>query len=172
MFIEPSRITNLKKTFKIVLKELDLNVMSDLINEKINYIITTTLVIIEKILHITILGIVVYLCVGELFAMYNNSSIGVSSIMLIFIYLEIIQMIQIYFDSGKIPVRYPLYICMFNLARIISFESLDSIDALNHSIAILMVGLALLALAGRKFIRNKDIAIPRLTDKQIVGNPS
>ncbi len=73
-------------------------------------------------------------------------------------------MIQIYFESGKIPVRYPLYICMFNLARIISFESLDSSDALNHSIAILMVGLALLALAGRKYIRDKEIGMPKISD--------
>ena len=73
-------------------------------------------------------------------------------------------MIQIYFESGKIPVRYPLYICMFNLARIISFESLDSADALNHSIAILMVGLALLALAGRKYIRDIEISIPKISD--------
>lgn len=73
-------------------------------------------------------------------------------------------MIQIYFESGKIPVRYPLYICMFNLARIISFESLDSADALNHSIAILMVGLALLALAGRKYIRDIEISIPKVSD--------
>ena len=73
-------------------------------------------------------------------------------------------MIQIYFDSGKIPVRYPLYICMFNLARIISFESLNSSDALNHSIAILMVGLALLALAGRKFIRDAKLKIPKISD--------
>ena len=73
-------------------------------------------------------------------------------------------MIQIYFESGKIPVRYPLYICMFNLARIISFESLDSSDALNHSIAILMVGLALLALAGRKYIRDKEIIMPKISD--------
>ena len=73
-------------------------------------------------------------------------------------------MIQIYFDSGKIPVRYPLYICMFNLARIISFEDLNSTDALNHSIAILMVGLALLALAGRKYIRDLEIKIPRISD--------
>ena len=92
------------------------------------------------------------------------NTIGVSSIMLIFIYLEIIQMIQIYFQSGKIPVRYPLYICMFNLARIISFESLDSVDALNHSIAILMVGLALLALAGRKYIRDADITLPKISN--------
>ena len=130
----------------------------------INTLIKNILVVIEKVLHLTILAIVVFLCAKELFLMFLDGTVGVSSIMLIFIYLEIIQMIQIYFDSGKIPVRYPLYICMFNLARIISFEDLNSTDALNHSIAILMVGLALLALAGRKYIRDKDIKIPRITD--------
>ena len=130
----------------------------------INTLIKNILVVIEKVLHLTILAIVVFLCAKELFLMFLDGTVGVSSIMLIFIYLEIIQMIQIYFDSGKIPVRYPLYICMFNLARIISFENLNSTDALNHSIAILMVGLALLALAGRKYIRDKDIKIPRITD--------
>ena len=130
----------------------------------INTLIKNILVVIEKVLHLTILAIVVYLCAKELFLMFLDGTVGVSSIMLIFIYLEIIQMIQIYFDSGKIPVRYPLYICMFNLARIISFENLNSTDALNHSIAILMVGLALLALAGRKYIRDRDIKIPRIRD--------
>ena len=130
----------------------------------INTLIKNILIVIEKVLHLTILIIVVFLCAKELFLMFLDGTVGVSSIMLIFIYLEIIQMIQIYFDSGKIPVRYPLYICMFNLARIISFENLNSTDALNHSIAILMVGLALLALAGRKYIRDKDIKIPRITD--------
>ena len=130
----------------------------------INSLIKTTLVLIEKVLHLTILAIVVFLCAKELIEMFLDGTVGVSSIMLIFIYLEIIQMIQIYFDSGKIPVRYPLYICMFNLARIISFEDLNSNDALNLSIAILMVGLALLALAGRKYIRDKNIKIPRIND--------
>ena len=132
--------------------------------KKINILVKNFLVIIEKLLHLMILCIVVYLCGKEIFQMFLDGSVGVSSIMLIFIYLEIIQMIQIYFDSGKIPVRYPLYICMFNLARIISFESLDSSDALNHSIAILMVGLALLALAGRKYIRDKEISMPKISD--------
>ena len=130
----------------------------------INTLIKSTLVVIEKTLHLTILVIVVYLCAKELIMMFLDGSVGVSSIMLIFIYLEIIQMIQIYFDSGKIPVRYPLYICMFNLARIISFEDLNSADALNHSIAILMVGLALLALAGRKYLRDTNINLPRISD--------
>ena len=130
----------------------------------INSLIKNILVIIEKVLHLTILAIVVFLCGKELIEMFLDGTVGVSSIMLIFIYLEIIQMIQIYFDSGKIPVRYPLYICMFNLARIISFEDLNSVDALYLSIAILMVGLALLALAGRKYIRDKNIKIPRIKD--------
>ena len=130
----------------------------------INTLIKNILVVIEKTLHLTILAIVVYLCAKELIMMFLDGSVGVSSIMLIFIYLEIIQMIQIYFDSGKIPVRYPLYICMFNLARIISFEDLNSADALNHSIAILMVGLALLALAGRKYLRDTNINLPRISD--------
>ena len=132
--------------------------------KKINFLVKNFLVIIEKLLHLMILCIVIYLCGREVFQMFLDGSVGVSSIMLIFIYLEIIQMIQIYFESGKIPVRYPLYICMFNLARIISFESLDSSDALNHSIAILMVGLALLALAGRKYIRDKEISMPKISD--------
>ena len=132
--------------------------------KKVNNLVKSILVIIEKVLHLAILFIVVYLCGREVFQMFLQGTVGVSSIMLIFIYLEIIQMIQIYFDSGKIPVRYPLYICMFNLARIISFESLDSEDALNHSIAILMVGLALLALAGRKYIRDVNFKLPRISE--------
>lgn len=137
--------------------------------KKINNVINLILTFIEKSLHLAILVIVVYLCGQQLYEMFFNDALGVSSVMLIFIYLEIIQMIQIYFESGKIPVRYPLYICMFNLARIISFEDLKSEDALNHSIAILMVGLSLLALAGRKYIRDRDLNLPRISDLKSRG---
>ena len=115
--------------------------------------LTNILVIVEKSLHITILFIVLYLCAYEIYDMYANSTISVASVMLLFIYLELIQMIQIYFTSGKIPVRYPLYISMFSIARIISFENITGPDSLYYSGAILMVGLALLALAGRRYIR-------------------
>ena len=115
--------------------------------------LTNILVVVEKSLHITILFIVLYLCAFEIYGMYAISTISVASVMLLFIYLELIQMIQIYFTSGKIPVRYPLYISMFSIARIISFENITGPDSLYYSGAILMVGLALLALAGRRYIR-------------------
>lgn len=111
------------------------------------------LVVVEKTLHITILFIVLYLCASEIYNMYGMKRVSVASVMLLFIYLELIQMIQIYFSSGKIPVRYPLYISMFSIARIISFENITGSDALYYSGAILMVGLSLLALAGRRYIR-------------------
>ena len=121
--------------------------------DKLDKRLTELLIILEKALHITILFIVLYLCAFEVYSMYVNSTISVASVMLLFIYLELIQMIQIYFASGKIPVRYPLYISMFSIARIISFEHIKGSDALYYSGAILMVGLALLALAGRRYIR-------------------
>ena len=92
--------------------------------DKLDKRLTDLLIIVEKTLHITILFIVLYLCGFEIYSMYSNSSISVASVMLLFIYLELIQMIQIYFSSGKIPVRYPLYISMFSIARIISFDNI------------------------------------------------
>ena len=121
--------------------------------DKLDRKLTDILIIVEKSLHLTILGIVVYLCGYEIYRMYADNTISVASVMLLFIYLELIQMIQIYFRSGKVPVRYPLYISMFSIARVISFENISGSDALYYSTAILMVGLALLALAGRRYIR-------------------
>jgi len=121
--------------------------------DKLDKNLRNLLIVVEKALHITILIIVLYLCAQEIYIMYGNSGVSVASVMLLFIYLELIQMIQIYFTSGKIPVRYPLYISMFSIARIISFENITGSDALYYSGAILMVGLALLALAGRRYIR-------------------
>ena len=78
--------------------------------KKINNLVKDLLVVIEKLLHLAILCIVVYLCGREVFQMFIEGRVGVSSVMLIFIYLEIIQMIQIYFDSeknsGEIPSIY------------------------------------------------------------------
>ena len=55
----------------------------------INTLIKNILVVIEKVLHLTILAIVVFLCAKELFLMFLDGTVGVSSIMLIFIYLII-----------------------------------------------------------------------------------
>ena len=58
-------------------------------------------------------------------------------------------MVSIFFDTGKIPVRYPIYISMIGLARYIILEDLNFNEALAISGSILLLSLALVALAYR-----------------------
>ena len=61
---------------------------------------------------------------------------------------------SIFFDTGKIPVRYPIYISMIGLARYIILEDLKVEEALMISGSILLLAIALAALA----FRNKIMA--------------
>ena len=59
------------------------------------------------------------------------------------------QMVSIFFETGKIPVRYPIYISMIGLARYIILEDLNVNEALAISGSILLLSLALVGLAYR-----------------------
>ena len=71
--------------------------------------------------------------------------------------LEIMQMVNIFFSTGKIPVRYPLYIGMFALARHISFEDIKGIESLYLSASVALLSLALVGLAYRNKLMNKRV---------------
>jgi protein PsiE len=116
------------------------------------YQITT---FIEKALHLVILGMVLFLCGYEISDAVSSGIIKVQNVLMIFIYLEIMQMVNIFFSTGKIPVRYPLYIGMFALARHISFETVEGLDSLYLSASIALLALALVALAYRDGLVNK-----------------
>jgi protein PsiE len=116
------------------------------------YQITT---LIEKALHLVILGMVLFLCGYEISDAVSSGIIKVQNVLMIFIYLEIMQMVNIFFSTGKIPVRYPLYIGMFALARHISFETVEGLDSLYLSASIALLALALVALAYRDGLVNK-----------------
>ena len=116
------------------------------------YQITT---LIEKALHLVILGMVLFLCGYEISDAVSSGIIKVQNVLMIFIYLEIMQMVNIFFSTGKIPVRYPLYIGMFALARHISFETVEGLDSLYLSASIALLALALVGLAYRDKLVNK-----------------
>ena len=116
------------------------------------YQITT---LIERALHLVILGMVLFLCGYEISDAVSSGVIKVQNVLMIFIYLEIMQMVNIFFSTGKIPVRYPLYIGMFALARHISFETVAGLDSLYLSASIALLALALVALAYRDGLVNK-----------------
>jgi len=113
--------------------------------------------LIEKGLHLIILGMVLALCVNEVSGIFMGGGLKVESVLMLFIYLEIMQMVNIFFSTGKIPVRYPLYIGMFALARHISFEDIKGIESLYLSASVALLSLALVGLAYRSKLMNKRV---------------
>jgi protein PsiE len=53
----------------------------------------------------------------EIRVMIDNMTVTLADLLLLFIYLEVLSMVAIYLDSGKLPVRMPLYISIVALAR-------------------------------------------------------
>ena len=107
---------------------------------------------IETISHWLIYGLVLFLFGTEIVDMFLTNNVTVKNILTFFIYLEIMQLVSIFFDTGKIPVRYPIYISMIGLARYIILEDLQIVEALAISGSIMLLSLALVALAYRNKI--------------------
>ncbi len=75
-------------------------------------------------------------------------TVGVKDILLMFIYLEIITMVGLYFSSGKLPLRYTLYIAMVAIARyiILGMKEMSGWTIVALTCSILVLGLTTLAL--------------------------
>lgn len=63
----------------------------------------------------------------EVALMVDNGKVTLADLLLMFLYLEVLTMVGLYYNSGKLPVRFPLYIAMVALARylILDIKELD-----------------------------------------------
>jgi len=84
----------------------------------------------------------------ETILMIKNSRVTLADLLLMFLYLEILSMVAIYFESGRLPVRLPLYIAIVAMARyvIVDIKEMESIRLLVVSASIVLVALAVLAI--------------------------
>ena len=100
----------------------------------------------------TILILIVIMTVGavliELAAVWQNRTIEIADILLLFLYTEVISMVGTFYRSREIPVLYPLFIAITALSRLIVLQSKDMAPEtiLFEAGAILILGLAGLAL--------------------------
>jgi protein PsiE len=80
--------------------------------------------------------------------MFQAGTVLLPDILLMFIFLEILTMAGLYFRSGKLPIRYPLYIAMVAIARhiIIDMKSLDAWTMLSLATSILVLALSVIAI--------------------------
>lgn len=109
---------------------------------------------------ITVLGFIEYLGLGiitiatiiagyhEVGVMITAGTVNLGDLLLLFLYLEILAMVGLYFQSGRLPVRFPIYIAIVALSRylVLDMKNLDEFRILGVTAAILLLTLAVLAI--------------------------
>jgi len=82
----------------------------------------------------------------EIWKMVEAREVTLTDILLLFIYLEVITMVDVYWRTGRLPVRMPLYIAMVAMARYIILEAshLGPWHVVGLSSAILILALSVL----------------------------
>lgn len=86
--------------------------------------------------------------VHELSRMWHAAMVGLGDLLQLFLYLEVFSMINSYFGSGKLPMRYPIYIAMVALARylLLDMKEMTEMHMLAISIAILILAVSVLVM--------------------------
>ena len=99
--------------------------------------------------HIGLLVIAIATVVSmssEVVDMITTRTVDLTDLLKLFLYLEVIAMVQRYYTSGEMPVRFPLYIAIVAMARymILDMKSMNEWRLLGISSAILLLSLAIL----------------------------
>ncbi|MEN8174921.1 MAG: phosphate-starvation-inducible PsiE family protein [Pseudomonadota bacterium] len=84
----------------------------------------------------------------ELVHIVSSGGPKIKDILLLFIYLELVAMVGIYFKTKRLPVRFLIYIAITALTRLLAIEvkSMEGLRMLEITGAILMLTLAVLVI--------------------------
>lgn len=82
----------------------------------------------------------------EIMVMVEARAVTLADLLLLFIYLEVFTMVGVYFESGQLPVRMPLYIAMVALARylILDIKTMDWLEVIAVALAALILAVTVL----------------------------
>ena len=111
--------------------------------------------VIRKIQLVTVAFILVATALAflmEINKMYENKSVELADLLLLFIYIEVIGMIRLFWESKSIRITYPLLIAITALSRFIILQGkgMDPINLIYEASAILLIAIAILLLRLRK----------------------
>ena len=108
--------------------------------------------LLEKVV-LVIIAVATIIAIGyEISEMYAELSVELADLLLLFIYLEVIQMIREYWTLNRIRISIPLFIAITAIARLIVLQgkSMDPSMLLYEGGAILLIAIAVLILKARK----------------------
>ena len=88
----------------------------------------------------------------EVNKMYMVRNVDLADLLLLFIYIEVIGMIRLFWESKSIRITYPLLIAITALSRFIILQGkgMDPINLIYEASAILLIAIAILLLRLRK----------------------
>ena len=96
-----------------------------------------------------IITILIIIAIGqELLYLIEQKKVALHDILLLFIYLEVLTMVALYYTSGKLPVRYPIYIAIVAVTRyiILNMKEMQPIELIYLCLAILILTLSVIVL--------------------------
>jgi len=104
----------------------------------------------------------------EMFKITSAFKVTLGDLLLLFLYLEVLAMVAIYMDSGKLPIRLPLYIAIIALARylILDMKNLDTYHMLAIAATMILVALTVI------IIRYGHVKLPYKDHDQLEKNLS
>lgn len=102
--------------------------------------------LLEAVLLVAITLATIYAIGQEFLHIFVEKRVLLTDILLMFIYLEVLAMVQQFVVNGKIPVRYPIYIAMMAIARYITLgmKELDAVPIVWLSFAAFILAAATL----------------------------
>lgn len=110
---------------------------------------------IQKAIHLVEMIGLVFIALATIFAfghhvleIIETLNVSLGDLLLLFLYLEILAMTAIYMDSGKLPVRLPLYIAIIALARylILDIKNLSEYQMLAIAITMILIALTVVVI--------------------------
>ncbi len=83
---------------------------------------------------------------SEVRHMVHLAQVSLADLLLMFLYLEVLAMVGVYFRTGKLPVRFPIYIAIVALSRylLVEIKAIDNLRMLALSASLLLLGTAVL----------------------------
>ena len=105
-----------------------------------------SLTLTAQIVLIVIAVATIFAIAQEIGLVWEAGSIAVGDLLMLFLYLEVISMLNHYLGSGNLPVRYPLYIGIISLARflVLDIKDIDAFKMFALSGSILLIAAAIL----------------------------
>jgi protein PsiE len=109
-----------------------------------NQIISGMLHRVENLFLLVIAGFTVTAMVQEIIGIVQGQTVALKDLLLMFIYVEVLGMVGVYYDSKKIPITLPLFIAITALARLVILQGKDQppVNLLFESGAILILAIS------------------------------